>query len=260
MEERPFFICMISREIMRNPSMLTDGGEVTHKYEFDAITSWLATSNKDPITRKQLGHPVITRDSPLQREIRNWCDDKARSYRKERARAEHIDGSGSASAKRSSVHVFIDHSNVMLGAAQAGRPKLEPANIARFIEGDRTVKERMLVGSNMGGQLKHKWEQMKYAVMNDPRSGPECFVDEALHAQVQKTASKRFGYRGVIALATGDGNANRGRATFPDCVMLALENDWHVELYSWHASTSQVYLNLLREYSSVFSIRYFDEM
>tara|TARA_B110001452_G_scaffold74595_1_gene60427 strand:+ start:2059 stop:2427 length:369 start_codon:yes stop_codon:yes gene_type:complete len=122
------------------------------------------------------------------------------------------------------------------------------------------VKERVLVGSNMGGQLKSKWERQKYTVMNDPRGGPECFVDEALHAQVQKTANKRFGYRGIIALVTGDGNANRGRATFPDCVMLALENDWHVELYSWRASTSQVYRNLVREYSGVFSIRYLDEI
>tara|TARA_B110001452_G_scaffold74595_1_gene60426 strand:+ start:1685 stop:2062 length:378 start_codon:yes stop_codon:yes gene_type:complete len=113
---------------MRNPSMLSVRGEVTHKYEFDAITSWLAKNKTEPVTRERLeGQPVVTRDAPLQREIRSWCEDKARSYRQRNGRAE--DSGSSASAERSSVHIFIDHSNVMLGASQAGRPKAQGSSL-----------------------------------------------------------------------------------------------------------------------------------
>ena len=73
-----------------------------------------------------------------------------------------------------------------------------------------------------------------------------------------RTAAKRFDPARVIALVTGDGNANEGRTSFPQCIDEALKNDWYVELHSWRRSTNQVYARYAEQYPEQFAIRYLD--
>ena len=101
---------------------------------------------------------------------------------------------------------------------------------------------------------------LQYTVAADARRGREHFVDDALHAQLMRTASRSFEPPRALALLTGDGNANSGRTTFPDCVERALQNGWHVELVSWRSSMHAVYTRFEREYADYFRIRFLDDM
>ena len=64
----------------------------------------------------------------------------------------------------------------------------------------------------------------------------------------------------MIALVTGDGGANHGRTTFPECVAAALKNDWQVEVHSWRHSTSQVYSRMAEQYKGHFELHFLDDM
>ena len=165
----------------------------------------------------------------------------------------------STATERRHVHVFIDHSNICIGARRAGK-ELQPAQLARFVQAGRTLKQGVVIGSNMSAVQQEAWRQLQYTVVADPRSGPEHFVDEALHAQLMKTAAQSFAEGRVMTLVTGDGNANEGRTTFPDCVLTALKNNWHVELCSWRAGTSQAFYRIAKEYPDVFRIRPLDTL
>ena len=84
------------------------------------------------------------------------------------------------------------------------------------------------------------------------------FVDEALHSQLAKVAGRKFNPPRTIVLVTGDGNRNEGRASFPDHIDTALLNGWRIELHSWRAGLSNVYLRYEREYPAKFKIIYLD--
>ena len=256
-QEREAFICPIRCEIMRTPAMLLVGDVATHKYESDAITKWIEEHTTDPLTRAELSsRPKVLMDLALQREIRRWCEDKVRSWRREL----HASRRGNTGPTvRSKVHVFLDHSNVWLGAKRSGK-LLEPVGVVRFIEGRRDIVERVLIGSTMSDEQEREWRRLQYTTDIDRRGGKERFVDGQLHAHLMKAASKTFAQGRIIALATGDGNDNHGRTTFPECVVLALKNGWHVELYSWRESTNQIYYGLAQQYGEQFVLRYLDSM
>jgi hypothetical protein len=65
-------------------------------------------------------------------------------------------------------------------------------------------------------------------------------------------AGRKFpaGQAHVIALVTGDGNNNKGRASFPDHIETALLNGLWVELYAWAGSLSSVYGKFEDEYGA----------
>ena len=137
--------------------------------------------------------------------------------------------------------------------------KLDVSKLVHFVEGERTARERVLIGSVATlGASRTEWERLGYVVAVNPHRGPEHFVDDALHAQLMQTAAKTFAPPRVLALLTGDGNCNEGRTTFPQCVERALANGWHVELISWRQSTNTVYKAFEREYPHLFRIRYLD--
>jgi ankyrin repeat protein len=261
-QERPEFTCSLTHEIMRCPANLVDGEESHHTYEHNAIVAWFQTgSTTDPISRKEIdpAQRTIVRDNRLQREIRSWCEAKVDAFRRELAVVAHSQREDVA-APPQMVHVFVDHSNVAIGAARAGcGPDLNVDWLVRHVEAGREVKERVVIGSYESERTRDAWEAMGYSVATDSRRGPERFVDDALHAQLMRTAARRFERPHTIALVTGDGNCNEGRTTFPECIEEALKNDWHVELYSWRSSTSQVYVVLAEQYASHFTVRYLDD-
>lgn len=256
--ERPDFACPVTQEIMRVPYMLVDGNESLHTYEYNALVSWFITEGNDTDPARNMRIEPARRnfisDGRLGREIRNWCEDKARMWRQE-LKAQPSPGRAAA---RADVHVFVDHSNAAIGARMASK-QLDLPRLAQCVEAGREVRERVAVGSHESELSRAGWEQLGYTVAADPRRGKERFVDEALHAQLMRTAAKRFDPGRIIALVTGDGNANEGRTSFPQCIEEALKNDWHVELHSWRRSMSQVYTKLAEEYTDHFSIHYLDD-
>jgi hypothetical protein len=265
--ERPGFIDgAFSYEIMRNPAMLMSGPpgnrEALNTYEYDDILRWFASGgNKDPITNVQVSpaQREIVRDPRYQREIRDWCEQKVHDWRQELAKQPVASYTTAHDATKAIVHVFVDHSNVTLGASRAGTA-FDAATLVRHVERGREVHERAVVGSHESERTRAEWEQLGYVVNADPRRGKEHFVDDALHAQLMRTAGLRFDPPHVVALVTGDGNRNDGRTTFPECIEAALKNDWHVELYSWRQSTSGIYIEMARMYADHFCVRYLDDI
>lgn len=257
--ERPDFLCPITGEIMRRPVLLVDGRETHHTYEHDAISGWFASGGTtDPNSRHaiDLARYSLVDDKRLVREIRNYCEGKVCAWRQELTAARGTLGTTDVAR---SVHVFVDHSNAVFGASRAGT-RLDVGQLVDHVEGARDVKERVVIGSRGIDRTRSIWEQLGYSVSADSRRGPERFVDDALHAQLMRTAAKRFEPPRVIALVTGDGNSNEGRTTFPECVEEALRLSWHVELYAWRSSTSQVYCALAKQYAPHFTIHYLDEL
>eukprot|EP00900_Chrysochromulina_parva_P001404 jgi/Chrpa1/11264/Chrysochromulina_OHIO_Genome00005102-RA len=252
--EKPDYMCSITNEIMRNPAALVDGDVFQHVYEYDAIALWMTDNCIDPSSGVSIDPTrcALIRDKRLEREIRSWCEDKALSWRIQ------LDSGSEAPMPRRSLHVFVDHSNVAAGAARLGK-QLDVMHLVRHVEGLRDVKERVVIGSHEAERARHEWERHGYSVSADSRHGPERFVDDALHAQLMRTAAKAFDPPRVIALVTGDGNRNDGRTNFPECVEEALRQRWHVELYSWRQQTSNVYAVLAEQYAGHFCICYLDD-
>lgn len=261
-EKQPNFIDeTFTFEIMRNPAMLVSAGEALESYEHDKIAKWINMGTaQNPSTGSQLDPAKLSiiLDKKRELEIRNWCIDKVEAWRRE-LEQEAASAMPAAGVVDRKVHVFIDHSNVTIGASRAGKV-LDPARLVEQVEHGRKAEERIVVGSRETERARPEWARLGYDVVADPRQGKEIFVDEALHAQLMRTASRRFVPPHVMALVTGDGNTNHGRISFPECVEAALKNDWQVELYAWRHSTSQIYHQMAEEYKGHFTLHLLDEM
>lgn len=258
-QDRPDFLCPVTAEIMRAPYLLVDGHESLHTYEYNVLVNWFITegNDSDPVrnTRIEPARRNFISDGRLGREIRSWCEEKVRKWRQELK--SQASASTDRAAARTDVHVFVDHSNALIGALKAGT-KLDLARLAQCVEAGREVRERVVLGSLETERNRAAWEQLGYTVTADTRPGKEHLIDDALHAQLMRTAAKRFDPARVIALVTGDGNDNEGRTTFPQCIEEALKNDWHVELHSWRRSMNRVYVAFAEQYPTHFSFHILD--
>jgi hypothetical protein len=178
--------------------------------------------------------------------------------------------------QRQPVHVFVDESNIFLGAQTISHPvtgnvlrdpsiRLLPDALARIVLNSRPAAQQVVVGST---HLRHapnkaweterwkKWQDAGFTVHSEQRAfgSGESFVDDAIVAMVN-AAILRFPYRGdhairrTIILLTGDGNLNHGRASFIEAVEAALRSDWKVEVWSWQHAINRNYLRMLDEYA-----------
>eukprot|EP00697_Spironema_sp_BW2_P013861 gnl/Spiro4/4155_TR2077_c0_g1_i1.p1 gnl/Spiro4/4155_TR2077_c0_g1~~gnl/Spiro4/4155_TR2077_c0_g1_i1.p1 ORF type:complete len:294 (+),score=23.91 gnl/Spiro4/4155_TR2077_c0_g1_i1:139-1020(+) len=165
-------------------------------------------------------------------------------------------------------HVFIDHSNIFYGAARAnGRrnPRdisLSIPEIVRVLEDGRKCKHRVVGGTDRGASVWRQYQRMGYDTCVGDRntSGREDFVDDMLHAQIQRalcdalldsrTRDNKRRSTNTLVMATGDGNSNSGRTNFVECAEMALEAGWDVEVWSWRRSLSRAYLSLYDYYRS----------
>ncbi|KAK3235006.1 hypothetical protein CYMTET_54769 [Cymbomonas tetramitiformis] len=127
------------------------------------------------------------------------------------------------------------------------------------MEAGRRVQERVVVGSAGAHKTWQTWQAAGYQISVEPNEGKEVFVDDALLAQLSRTASRTFEPRRTLMLLTGDGNANGGRATFPESVEIALRNRWRVEVHAWRNSVNNVYCAFASEYPGHFTLQFLDD-
>jgi hypothetical protein len=269
------FICSITHDIMRHPtSVRVEGGPVVSTYEWNGIQESVAKGDMlDPLTRRTINDPQsdLLLNEQKQRAIRAWAEELANVWLAESLEdAAEADGGGGGgggggddaafSWADSDVHVFVDHSNIEHGPA--GPAPLNVEAFVGFVEDGRTARECVVFGSR---QTLHNsrtdWEGCGYQV-HAHLPGPEQGVDEAQHARILRTAAGNFGSRRIIALATGDGNANggQGNTNFPECVDRALRNGWHVEVIAWQHSLHRAYRDFVKQYPEHFRIRLLDDM
>jgi hypothetical protein len=180
------------------------------------------------------------------RTIKNWCEDQKKEIdcAKQLLAQQPLSRYGSWE-QRDRVHIFVDNSNVMIGAQ---RRVVDVTKLAKYLQQGRIVEERFVCGSRGDGaaeQWKTRWSDAGYEIAFDPRSGPEHFVDDALIAQAMSAANKDFPAPGrILVLVTGDANENYGRVNFRQLVTNALSHHWFVEVHTWRQSCNSWYKDM----------------
>ena len=245
-------MCPITCEIMRHPAMLRETGTT---FEHRMIHDWVVTQRRrtDPATQERIRNGEIVPNTGLQRAIKNWCEAERKTIVNDRRRQDHEiqqqrqprQARYGSWEQRDRVHVFVDNSNIFAGLDDR---VLDIPRLAAHLKGGCSAEERVVVGSS--GEQRHweTWKEVGFSVSRDERRGKEVFVDEALIAQMQRTAARTFPPPGrILVLATGDGNTNHGRATFPEAVAIALAHEWFVCVYTWKAKCNPVYKTLLNQ-------------
>ncbi|CAF1185187.1 unnamed protein product [Adineta steineri] len=177
----------------------------------------------------------------------------------------------------SDIHIVVDNSNLFIGAQlgqgidgqQDAAIRINVANLANIIEKDKkklNIKTRIVGGSIPPRKARAwtEWEKCNYKCLLGDRSmnNKEVFLDDMLHAQIQKLILKnnpkeKHAEQNLI-LISGDGNGNDNRTSFPEVVLSALEHGWMVEVWSWQASLSTKFKDLQEKYPSKMEIKYFD--
>mmetsp|Transcript_17638 Transcript_17638/g.68472 ORF Transcript_17638/g.68472 Transcript_17638/m.68472 type:complete len:736 (+) Transcript_17638:92-2299(+) len=180
----------------------------------------------------------------------------------ERLRPRHLEKAASTGSQE--VHMFVDFSNILLGFSPNNSPYdlLTQFSVSGLV--DAVVQGRptttLCVAGSFPAEGSRVWSDFRdcgFETHVDPRRGQEKFVDEFLHAQILRRVCRRAtpaGPRKTLVLLTGDGNANDGKSNFPECVQIALENGWHVELWSWRRSTSKHFHRLAREFPHTMAV------
>jgi len=155
---------------------------------------------------------------------------------------------------RDSINIFIDNSNIMLGA-RSNRVDLDVGKLARVVQKGRKVERRLVVGSTavkpnqQDKDVFNAWQKAGYKVHTSvrPQGHKEQFVDEACVAMVLREVVWRP-QPATIVLLTGDGNDNDGRPSFFDAVAAALFRGWRCEVWSWKSGLNARYRALERAY------------
>lgn len=174
-----------------------------------------------------------------------------------------------------SAHVFIDNSNVFLGAQRAG--KAREAHVPRFairiyirhlvklVEGNHRVHTRVLAGSVPPGN-DALWDYARAAgydtdLLNkierdDGRFGEQA-VDEMLHLKIANALLDHEAPQ-TLVLVTGDGKVSDFGTSFPLQAERALKRNWNVEVWSWTEQLSQAFRALSQRYPQQLCVRPLD--
>jgi hypothetical protein len=181
---------------------------------------------------------------------------------------------GAGSTGAAAAHVFVDHSNVIIPASTGGKVYFDVGALVRIVEAaiDVPIKMRFVGGSKAAGgdrvadALFRAYEHRGYKVHTTERSrgGGETFVDDMIVANINNVLLRVSGGRPTppgtrLVLLSGDGNLNDGRASFLGAVENALRCGWLVTLWSWQASLSGRYRDLLREFGHLMNVCFFDD-
>lgn len=161
------------------------------------------------------------------------------------------------------AHVFVDNSNVFLGAKRAAM-SLEPEapraavrvhyqSLFDLIEGGHQVTTRVLAGSVPPGN-DGLWDYARRAgydtnllqkVTKESGRQGEQGVDELLHLKIAN-ALLDFEPPQTLVLVTGDAKKSDFDTSFLKQVERALKRDWNVHVWSWKEQLSPKYAALTR--------------
>jgi hypothetical protein len=171
------------------------------------------------------------------------------------------------------AHVFVDNSNLHIGAQQAEKTAggaaeresiatFDYSALAAYIErgGERAIAQRVVAGI-MPQAVRQRWQELGYRVKGGSLHSDTdrvANIDEFLHAQilVEVAAGAEPAH---LVLVTGDGNANRGNSSFPLCCAVAMRCGWSVEVVAWRASVNAVYPALAALVPGWVQVRFLDD-
>ncbi|EKS9798989.1 NYN domain-containing protein [Burkholderia cepacia] len=149
-------------------------------------------------------------------------------------------------------HVFIDNSNLFIGAQRAAgayEPAAAPlavrlayANLFVLLHGDEPVGTRVMIGSGPPN-LRAAWDGARaFGYDTDlfiaPNARPrERGVDELVQLKIANALLDHPAPQ-TLVLVTGDGNASEFGTSFIEQIARALRLGWRVELWSWREQLS----------------------
>lgn len=163
------------------------------------------------------------------------------------------------------VFVFLDNSNFLYGLHR--HRKVSPLCVdvpflKRLWTGEEAMVRGWVVGSGMDSprrdqQYWHRWKAQGFTLLVSEKKQKEVFVDDALHAQMLYTILTETPQ--TMVLVSGDGNTNQGRTSFPLCVRLALQREWHVVVWAWREGAHLSWTELARLSAPRFRVRYLND-
>ncbi len=213
-----------------------------------------ATPHRDSRPQRQVPPQPATphRHATPHRDSRPQRQEPPRPATPHRHATPHRAGLPSTSGGISERHVFVDNSNIFIGAQHRGgtldpSTRISPTAIARLLQANGTA---VAVGSKppASSGIWQRWEQAGFRtkVCARDENDREDTVDDFLQNQINRTLHHCA--PATLVLATGDGNANGGWGTFPEAVQLAAERGWKVEVWSWRACRSGEFRRLAAQY------------
>eukprot|EP01033_Poteriospumella_lacustris_P003699 gene3698-2638_t len=187
--------------------------------------------------------------------------------------------------KREKVHVFVDNSNVYLGAQTTSRGtgtaavdggggggplsatnnnnprdlsvRLKVGALSRAVINSRCCQTRIVFGAKPSASsfVWKKWQEAGFTVQAVDAGGLLFSMIDATIAQYAEQAH-------TLVLVTGDGNAYDGhRASFLKSAGKALRRGWKVEVWAWRGCTSDKYRAMEQVHAADcgrFSLHYLD--
>eukprot|EP00730_Choanoeca_flexa_P018847 TRINITY_DN9186_c0_g1_i1.p1 TRINITY_DN9186_c0_g1~~TRINITY_DN9186_c0_g1_i1.p1 ORF type:complete len:715 (+),score=103.50 TRINITY_DN9186_c0_g1_i1:31-2145(+) len=174
------------------------------------------------------------------------------------------------------VSIFIDHSNVDIGAQmivpKPGAKPIKDASLCLNVEGLiklleepwSNIERRMVAGSYTLSQVADKYKQVGYqvAVAKSKAFAKEDFVDTAISSDMmQLLLSKETagGVPGTLVFVSGDGNDNSGLASFVTVIGFALSLGWRVFHWTWRSCLSSNYNRFKQEFPHMYIQRVLDD-
>ena len=164
-----------------------------------------------------------------------------------------------ASAATAARHIFIDYSNVSIGAKTDASGQFHPdvrVDVQELVDvlesrgrqQSQIIGDRYVAGSKPPdmGEVWRNFEQLQYTVEvlpRDERNKEGLGVDASIHANVHHALTKARNNKSpagsnTLVLATGDGNSHNGRTNFPDLAFQAVREGWFVEVWAWRNTLS----------------------
>jgi len=183
-------------------------------------------------------------------------------------------------------HIFVDNSNVFIGAQNKDRNSTDytirinakelasilecgaSSSLTTFASPDSRslAATRVVAGSKPpanSGIWVH-WEDTGFKVKicsRDVDTGAEDLVDDFLHAQALGAVLKRHDDEAgtnTLVLCTGDGNDNKGFTSFLDVAEHTARMGWRVEIWSWSWACSRKFRALSEKIPDRVSVHYLD--
>jgi hypothetical protein len=172
--------------------------------------------------------------------------------------------------------MFVDNSNVIGGAQQAGRAienapwqsvRIYWRNFFEFIEADYLPVTRVFAGSLPPGN-EELWQYARdygydtsllHRIEQDDGRLTEQAVDEVLHLKIAE-ALLDFEAPQTLVLVTGDGKVSNFGTSFLGQAQRAIKRGWRVDVISWRANLSRRYIELEKANPDAVEVVYLDDV
>ncbi|EGD77260.1 hypothetical protein PTSG_08354 [Salpingoeca rosetta] len=172
----------------------------------------------------------------------------------------HMAGRVASAPPHSLAYVFVDNSNVFIGAQLESSVRdlavrVNIRSLCGIIEDNMPCAFRAVAGTNPhSGRIWHEWENNHYCTLLD-RS--DASMHNVIAAKIVEVANSGANPQ-TLVLVTGDGNEVEGNESFPRLAERAIQHGWRVRVWSWEQSLSGKFRDLKERFRANITIHFLD--